>query len=59
MAATTCQWCGAAMPPSRQPKRFCSAAHRARFHEGCRKLGERMFVDGAVSIEQLREEVTK
>jgi len=44
------------MPPSRQPKRFCHAQHRAAFHESCRRFGERMFAEGAVSIEQLREE---
>jgi len=56
MSAAICQWCGAAMQPSRQPKRFCSPAHRNRFHEACRKLGERLFADGAVTLEQLHDE---
>lgn len=42
------------MPPSRQPKRFCSNAHRGAFHEACRRLGERLYAQGVVTLEQLR-----
>lgn len=44
------------MAASRQSKRFCSSAHRGAFHEAARRLGERLFEEGAVSIEQLRGE---
>lgn len=54
--ASTCRWCGTAMAASRQPKRFCCSAHRGSFHEACRRFGERLFEEGAVSIEQLRGE---
>jgi len=44
------------MAPSRQPKRFCQNTHRGAFHEACRKLGERLVAEGAVTLEQLRAE---
>jgi hypothetical protein len=42
------------MPRGRQPRRFCSSAHRGAFHEACRHYGERAFAEGRVTIEQLR-----
>lgn len=51
---STCKFCGGDIPKSRQKPTFCSTACRGRYHEGCRKLGERMHRDGAVSIEQIR-----
>lgn len=54
--APTCRWCTRPMAPTRQAKRFCSSAHRGAFHEACRRFGERLFEEGAVSIEQLRGE---
>ncbi|SDA15151.1 hypothetical protein [Sphingomonas sp. NFR15] len=44
------------MAPSGQRKKFCCTAHRGAFHEGCRRLGERMFAEGAVTLAQLRME---
>ncbi len=44
-------------PKGVKQKQFCSTACRAAFHNGCRLIGQRLYEDGAISIEQIRAEV--
>lgn len=58
MASKTCLMCPATFPApvGAKERRFCSTGCRKAFHEGCRHLGERLFRDGAVTIEQIKGE---
>ncbi|MCA0450669.1 MAG: hypothetical protein LCH62_13015 [Proteobacteria bacterium] len=53
-----CLYCPNPVPPSRQNPKFCCGTCRTNFHNGLRKLGERLFNQGAVTIEQVRAENT-
>lgn len=55
-APRLCTWCRAQFTPRQPNSRFCAGTHRQAFHDACRRLGERMFAEGAVTIEQLRAE---
>jgi predicted nucleic acid-binding Zn ribbon protein len=51
---TTCLICSQPLPQSRQKPRFCSTACRTAFHTGCRRVGELMFNEGKLDVEQIR-----
>jgi hypothetical protein len=51
-----CQWCEQPFRPRRggSPQRFCGPKCRATFWAALRRLGERAFVSGIVTIDDIR-----